>query len=298
MEKTLAERILEDCQGQQTPKGFLQAKADMLIEAEEMVTGQWTSSYESILEHAKNAMFSDLETQIQQKIIATISKYMPEDEVSQYARHFSRSILEDVQNSNTMMYDLQKAYNKIEHLVQNTNFFENAFLESAHQGFIGDNDFLFYGITDDEYKNFATQKTDAKAVASALTSFVNKMEQKILTADDNITRYENELIIAEDKLKKVDNQRIELLKQRKQIRQGLKENPSDLKLPTALEISKQQETTLVAKISEMSKDIKKLKQQIAYKVTDIKRKIDLKEKFDSMLQNVNNQIQANDDLQL
>ena len=298
MEKTLAERILEDCQGQQTPKGFLQAKADMLIEAEEMVTGQWTSSYESILEHAKNAMFSDLETQVQQKIIATISKYMPEDEVSQYARHFSRSILEDVQNSNTMMYDLQKAYNKIEHLVQNTNFFENAFLESAHQGFIGDNDFLFYGITDDEYKNFATQKTDAKAVASALTSFVNKMEQKILTADDNITRYENELIIAEDKLKKVDNQRIELLKQRKQIRQGLKENPSDLKLPTALEISKQQETTLVAKISEMSKDIKKLKQQIAYKVTDIKRKIDLKEKFDSMLQNVNNQIQANDDLQL
>ena len=298
MEKTLAERILEDCQGQQTPKGFLQAKADMLIEAEEMVTGQWTSSYESILEHAKNAMFSDLETQVQQKIIATISKYMPEDEVSQYARHFSRSILEDVQNSNTMMYDLQKAYNKIEHLVQNTNFFENAFLESAHQGFIGDNDFLFYGITDDEYKNFATQKTDAKAVASALASFVNKMEQKILTADDNITRYENELIIAEDKLKKVDNQRIELLKQRKQIRQGLKENPSDLKLPTALEISKQQETTLVAKISEMSKDIKKLKQQIAYKVTDIKRKIDLKEKFDSMLQNVNNQIQANDDLQL
>ena len=257
-----------------------------------------TLSYESILEHAKNAMFSDLETQVQQKIIATISKYMPEDEVSQYARHFSRSILEDVQNSNTMMYDLQKAYNKIEHLVQNTNFFENAFLESAHQGFIGDNDFLFYGITDDEYKNFATQKTDAKAVASALTSFVNKMEQKILTADDNITRYENELIIAEDKLKKVDNQRIELLKQRKQIRQGLKENPSDLKLPTALEISKQQETTLVAKISEMSKDIKKLKQQIAYKVTDIKRKIDLKEKFDSMLQNVNNQIQANDDLQL
>ena len=89
-----------------------------------------------------------------------------------------------------------------------------------------------------------------------------------------------------------------MLKQRKQIRQGLKENPSDLKLPTALEISKQQETTLVAKISEMSKDIKKLKQQIAYKVTDIKRKIDLKEKFDSMLQNVNNQIQANDDLQL
>ena len=47
MEKTLAERILEDCQGQQTPKVFLQAKADMLIEAEEMVTGQWTSSYES-----------------------------------------------------------------------------------------------------------------------------------------------------------------------------------------------------------------------------------------------------------
>lgn len=298
MEKSLAEIFLEGCENMATPQNFLQAKIDMLIEGEEMVTGQWTSSYESVQENAKNAMFSDLESQIEQKIIATISKYMPKDQILPYARSFSRDILENIKNTNIHQYDLQKAYNTIQNLVYNTNFFENAFLESAHQGYIGDNDFLFYGITDSEYQNFATQNIDAKKVASALTAFIKKVERRILTADDNITRYQNELIRVEDKLKKVDEQRIAVLKQRKQIRQGLKENPSDLKLPTALEISKQQEATLVSQISDLSKQAKSLKQEISYKTADIKRKIDLKYQFDSMLKNVNSQINTNDDLQL
>lgn len=298
MEKTLSERFLEGCENMATPESFLKAEIDMLIEGEEMVTGQWSSSYESVQENAKNVKFSDLETQIEQKIIATVSKYMPKDQILPYAKSFSRNILEDVKNANIHQYDLQKAYNTIQNLVYNTNFFENAFLESAHQGYIGDNDFLFYGITDSEYQDFATQETNAQKVSSALTAFVKKVEQRILTVDDNITRYQNELIRVEDKLKKVDEQRIAVLKQRKQIRQGLKENPSDLKLPTALEISKQQETTLVSQISDLSKQAKALKQEISYKTADIKRKIDLKDQFDSMLKSVNNQLEANDGMQL
>lgn len=298
MEKTLGERLLEGCENQPTPETFLKAKADMLIEGEEIVTGQWTSSYEDVLENAKNAMFSELESEIQQKIINTISKYMPKDVVLNYAKNFSRNILEDVKNADMQQYNLEKAYNKTKNLIDTTNFFENAFLESATQGYIGDNDFLFYGITDSETQTFATEKTNAKTVSVALSSFIKKLEQRIFASDDSITRYQNELARLENKLKQVDNQRIAVLKERKQIRQALKQNPNDKNLHEKLEASKQQEATLVSQISTMSKDIKNFKQEIAYKTSDIKRKIDLKHQFDSMLKSVNNQAQTDNDLQL
>ena len=298
MEKTLGERILEGCENQPTPESFLKARADGLIEAEEMVMGQWTSSYEDVLINAKNAMFSDLDKKVEQKIIDTISKYMPKDVVSSYAHKFSRDIFSEFKEIDMQKYNVEKAYNKIQNLIDNTNFFENAFLESTTQGYIGDNDFLFYGITDSEAQTFATQKTDAKTISVALSSFVKKLEQRIFASDDRITRCENELLRLENKIKQVDSQRIAVLKERKQIRQQLKQNPTDKTLQEKLETSKQQETTLVSQISDLSKQTKPIKQEIEYKTADIKRKIDQKHEFDSMLKSVNNQIQTNNDLQL
>ena len=298
MEKTLGEIFLEGCENQPTPKSFLEVRINNLIEAEEMVMGQWTSSYESVAENAKNAMFYDLEKKVEQKIIDTISKYMPKDVVAPYARRFSREIFCDITTCDMQKYNLETAYAKIENHIQNTNFFENAFLESATYGYIGDNDFLFYGITDTEYQNFATQTTDAKTVATALTAYVKKVEQHIMNIDDRITRCENELIRLENKIKNVDEQRIAVLKQRKQLRQELKQNPTDQHLLQQLEQSKQQETSLVSQISELSKQAKPIKQEITSKTANIQRRIELREQFKIMIMHLPCQPEQGNDMQL
>lgn len=268
MEKTLAEIILENCLGKN--EEYITEICEYLKNNEKYIFGD-NQKLEEYKKLVPQHILSNLENRVKEKVAPILENYFPKELIDKYLFNFYNNCFYDLYQIDLSKYDIKKVEKYILNIINNTNFFENCFLNSA-QGAKFENSFLYDSMTNDIFNDLQKQEISYSVCQNVAKQAVESYYKIIKQTQEKMLEIQNSIQIKEHQKCEMEKQKKQLVKDRRKIREELKQKPGDNNLLERLTQSKEEEKVLIENYSAISKEIKKLKED--YQEADFDCKYD------------------------
>lgn len=236
----------------------------------------------------------ELGDKVRDKLIVSLGSYFPQgdfaEEFDGYFRPFIKTMMEEAYRQREEV-DFGQVCDRITRLVQNSNYFENKFVDAAKTG-------SFIDLNDDEMTAEEFTVSREKAIDPHEMAQVPAEAMRVLTEQTKREEQRRDDSRAEADAKAIEhesltNQKISLLKERKSIREQLKNMPDNEALLAELEESKLREAEFIDIIREAKVVAEEAERSANYAANRVG--VDLAEygpKFDSMQKHMETQASA------
>lgn len=258
MEKTFAEIILKNCKGKN--EEYIRQICEYLKNNEKHIFGD-NQKLEEYKKLVPQHILSNLENKVKEKVAPILEVYFPKELIDKYLFGFYNNCFYDLYQIDLSKYDIKKVEQYIENIIKNTNFFENCFLESAKSGKF-ENSYLYDKMSVKTYSKLQQQEISYQVCKIVAEQAIISYKEIILTTQNKIKEIENTIQQKEQQKLEMEKYKKQLVKDRRIIREQLKQDSTNIGILDKLTQSKEEEQVLIEKYSAISKEIKKLKEDL------------------------------------
>lgn len=284
--KTLSERLLESAKDNVNPKYFEEKSTKLAHEQVSKLEEE--NADPKIIELAASPMDATVVNEaikqtsklIQTKVMRNLKRYFPEEQFGAYmGKYFDGAVSHviDQAYSNKNTVNFETFCNNLSNLILKTNFFENAFIQNAsHCGmrYSGEPDATFDEISDDAFMEMQTRTYTDEQMLELPKNVIEEMNTAKVNHANNAEKHKSLATEQWALHEKYTNDRIQVLKDRKPMREKFKEQPNaDLSYELALSESEQEE------LEKMIKDAKASAQMHENSSISNKREIQEDDKY-------------------
>lgn len=269
--KTLQDIIFDQCKESVNPN-YIQEHAEKLQESmlehlersgvspnfyDEVSSTDFSQSYPSRIANELNQV-------IVEKVTKTLQQYFPMEVFGEDIKRFYLPSLENILYSaqeQSNQVDFGQVCNKINKLIFDTQYFENIFIQQASR--------LDMDVDLFDIEMSAAQFEQARSKTFSFEEMKQLPEIALTNLNSNISQKRTQNETLEKKLQEANNlklqleeQQINLFKDRKKLRERIKQDPENIALQEELENSKQAEKNYIESIRQAKTSVESIKSEI------------------------------------